>query len=70
MCPSTSPYHGTAGIHRQRAQDKMHLANVGCAALKIATQEDEYEDKAAKRELKHYRVERCPARINWSRKLG
>lgn len=48
----------------------MHLANVGCAALKIATQEDEYEDKAAKRELKHYRVERCPARINWSRKLG
>ena len=43
----------------------MKLANVGRAALKMVTQEDEHEDNAAEREMKHYRVQRCPARIKW-----
>ena len=42
----------------------MDLVNVGCSAPKIVTQEDEHEDNAAKRKMKHCGVERCPARIN------
>ena len=66
----SSPDDGAAGIHRLIAQDKMKLANVGCAALKIATQEDRYEDNAAKREMKHYGVERYLAKLYWTRKLS